>query len=62
MDEYSDQEVRVDALTAAIKIAPNNIGGDSSRIVDDARRFYDFIAGDAGRPVEGTYRLTHVDS
>jgi hypothetical protein len=39
-------QARLEALLSAVRIAPNNVGGDADQIVSDARKFYDFLNGD----------------
>jgi hypothetical protein len=43
MDE---SQARLEALLSAVRIAPNNVGGNAEQIVSDARKFYDFLEGD----------------
>lgn len=61
MDEY---DIRANALTQAIKLAPNNETGNSAAVVEDAEKFYAFLTGQSviPDPLPGhTYRLVPTD-
>lgn len=62
--DWANAEIRREALAAAIKISPNNIGGESDAIVADARKFYDFLSGDKKRALDGlpdgVYHVYHA--